>query len=77
MKRLLFLSLILPVCILQAELTVAPYGFVAYDHFYDTRQVVALRELFDPLFPKPVLPDVCCRDINARPDWNVVPIQQN
>lgn len=75
LKRVLFLLLMTHPWNLEGEVTLTPYGFVAYDHFYDTRQVVALRDNFVLLFPAPILRDRCGRDINAHPDWNITAIQ--
>ena len=58
-----------------AKLVVKPYGYVAYDHWYDTRQVLSAREDFFLLFPLPPQLDEFCEDINAHGKWQMTALQ--
>ena len=50
-------------------------GFVKNDVFYDSRQNVTAREGHFLLWPKPELPDVNQRDINAKSNFNILAVQ--
>ncbi len=73
MKRILLVA-ILYIFFVRA-VVFEPYGFVAIDQFYDSRQIMGARENYVLFWPLPVLPDRCCNDINANPGWNMTAIQ--
>ena len=50
-------------------------GFVKSDIFFDSRQVVAVRQGHFLLYPRKNLPDQLNRDINAKSDFNILSIQ--
>ena len=49
-------------------------GFIKYDAFADTRQVVNAREGLVSLYPEHRLPDVNGHDVNAGLNWNMLAI---
>ncbi len=53
---------------------VDPYGFVSTDLFFDSRQVLAVRDGFAILWPKRVLCDKFGHDINDHGDWNLTSV---
>ncbi len=55
------------------KFTFKPYGFVATDLHYDTRQVYGFRDDFVVVWPQPILYDRFCQDINAHGIWNLTP----
>jgi hypothetical protein len=57
------------------EFSVKPYGYVAYDLYYDTRFLLSAREDFFVLFPLPPQYDALCQDINDHGHWQMTAIQ--
>jgi hypothetical protein len=57
--------------------TVKLSGFVKTDVFYDSRQTVSAREGHFLLFPASQVYDTDGKDINAKPNFNILPIQSN
>ena len=55
----------------QAFLLLRPFGFVKWEAYFDTRQVLGLREDASLFFPAPYLPDIFRQDINAHGEWNM------
>ncbi len=55
----------------EAVLVVRPYGFIKWEAYFDTRQVLGLREDASLFFPAPFLPDIFGQDINAHGEWNM------
>ena len=54
-----------------SAVTVQPYGFVKWEAFFDTRQIIGLDEGMGLLFPSPRVLDTFCQDINAHGFWNM------
>lgn len=50
-------------------------GFIKNDFFYDSRQVVSLREGHFLLYPSPVITDMLNTDFNDDPSFNFLSIQ--
>jgi hypothetical protein len=50
-------------------------GYVNMTGIYDSRQTVAAREGHFFIYPKPELPDVTGKDLNAVPNYNMAAIQ--
>lgn len=48
-----------------------PYAYIKWEMYYDTRQVLGLREDCILFFPAPYLPDIFKQDINAHGFWNM------
>lgn len=79
MKKTLYLLLFLPMLV-NAQETKPNYGitfsgFVKNDFFYDSRQVVSIREGHFLLYPLGESLDADKRDINANPSLNFLSIQ--
>jgi len=79
MNRLYFLSLIIaiPVFVKAQENSfgVKFNGYVKNDFFYDSRQVVSIREGHFLLYPAAKSPDADKKDVNAVPNFNFLSIQ--
>ena len=79
MKRflycILFVLALLHIFFVAATVEFASYRFIAYDQYYDTRQVIGLRENYFLLFPEPITRDRYGRDIYAHPSWNMTMMQ--
>lgn len=80
MKRILFVSLFLLPAVLFAQDDKPKYGitfsgFVKSDFFYDSRQVVSIREGHFLLYPANESLDANKKDINANPSLNFLSIQ--
>jgi hypothetical protein len=80
MKKLVLLSLFILPAILFAQDDKPKYGitfsgFVKSDFFYDSRQVVSIREGHFLLYPVNELLDANKKDINANPSLNFLSIQ--
>lgn len=50
-------------------------GYIKNEFWWDTRQVKAIRDGHLLFFPQPQLLDTQCQDINARGEYNMVPVQ--
>lgn len=50
-------------------------GYIKTDAFYDTRQTVNIREGHFLLYPEPAFFDANKKDINAKPNFNILSIQ--
>jgi len=79
MRKTLYLLLFLPM-LLNAQENKPNYGitwsgFVKSDFFYDTRQVVSIREGHFLLYPAAESLDADKKDINANPSLNFLSIQ--
>lgn len=59
----------------NGKIKIIPYGFVFTDLFWDSRQVIGIREDETLFWPRPFCPDVCGRDINARPKFHFLSIR--
>ncbi len=75
LRALSIAALLLINASLHAEIGFKPFGFVAADLFYDSRQVFGARDNFALLWPLRVLPDIYGNDINAHPQGNLTAIQ--
>ena len=60
-----------PICDSDSFVEIKPYGFVKWESFFDTRQVIAFREGSALFFPAPRQFDVFHQDINAHGFWNM------
>ena len=63
-----------PDSLLKAQI-LHPYGFISYDQYYDSRQIMGARENYVLFWPLRCQPDKFCNDINAYPSWNMTAIQ--
>ena len=54
-----------------AVVKIVPYGYVKWETYFDTREVIGFREVNVILFPSPPVRDKFGRDINARGFWNM------
>jgi len=50
-------------------------GEVEMDSFYDTREVISIREDLTVLYPAPVVLDECCSDVNDTPRFNMTAVR--
>jgi hypothetical protein len=57
------------------KVTLKPYGFIKNNVFWDSRQIFGFRDNDVLFWPLRYRPDVTGRDINARPQFNILPIE--
>lgn len=55
----------------DAAILLRPFGFVKWECYFDTRQVLGLRENAALFFPARFFPDKFKQDINAHGEWNM------
>lgn len=55
----------------EPYVSLKPYGYVKWEAFFDSRQVIGLRQESEFLFPAPRFNDIYGRDINAHGLWNM------
>lgn len=50
---------------------IKPYGYIKYEYYVDTRQILSYGETQELIAPAPIRLDKCGRDINAHPEFNM------
>ncbi len=59
----------------DALVTIKPYGYIRWEAFWDTCQVVGSREDHLLFYPRRRVPDLFGEDINSHGQWHMTPVE--